>query len=305
MSTTPTIALRRRLLLGAAAALLPAVGAPAAPPEARRPADAPGPRAAEPVPPPMLLARDWTPGDDPAGWLVSEKFDGVRALWDGRRLRFRSGREVAAPTAFLAQLPDEPLDGELWLGRGRFEALSGLVRRTAPTAVDWADVRFLVFELPAAGGTFDQRADRLQQIVARTGRAALLAVAQQRVADAAALQRRLDDVLRAGGEGLMLHRADAPWATGRSGLLRKLKPLADAEAVVLGHQAGRGALAGQVGALRVRDDNGREFDIGTGLSAALRRAPPPPGTRITYTHRGLTRHGLPRFASLLRVAPTF
>ncbi|WP_088278801.1 DNA ligase [Ideonella sp. A 288] len=288
----PSCSGRRRLLLGAASVLCPAVDGRAAPVRA-------------PEPPPMPLARDWSPGDDPAGWLASEKFDGVRALWDGRRLRFRSGREVPAPPAFLARLPQEPLDGELWLGRGRFEALSGLVRRATPAAADWADLRYLVFELPGAPGPFAQRADRLRRIVARTDWAPLQAVAQQPVADAAALRGRLDEVLRDGGEGLMLHRADAPWAPGRNGLLRKLKPLADAEAVVLGHQPGRGALAGLAGALRVRADDGREFDIGTGLSAAQRRAPPPPGTRITYTHRGFTGHGLPRFASLLRVAPTF
>ena len=31
-------------------------------------------------------------------------------------------------------------------------------------------------------------------------------------------------VLQAGGEGLMLHRADAPYLTGRSDVLLKLKP---------------------------------------------------------------------------------
>ena len=49
------------------------------------------------VPPPLMLAREAPPDIDPAGWLVSEKYDGVRALWDGRRLCFRSGRPIGAP----------------------------------------------------------------------------------------------------------------------------------------------------------------------------------------------------------------
>ena len=81
---------------------------------------------------PLLLAQEAPELIDPAGYLVSEKYDGVRALWDGQRLRFRSGLPVAAPLWFTQRWPALPLDGELWLGRGRFEALSGAVRRSVP-----------------------------------------------------------------------------------------------------------------------------------------------------------------------------
>ena len=127
------------------------------------------------------------------------------------------------------------------------------------------------------------------------------AVPQQLLPDAAALQRRLADVLAAGGEGLVLHLADAPYVTGRAQVLYKFKPVQDDEAVVIGHLPGRGRLAGQVGALKLRHDDGREFALGSGLSDAMRRSPPPAGTRVTYAYRGLTPQGLPRFASLLRV----
>ena len=80
----------------------------------------------------MLLANELGPKFDPAKYLVSEKYDGVRAIWDGKVLRFRSGRAVDAPAWFIAKLPAQPLDGELWLARGRFEALSGIVRKTEP-----------------------------------------------------------------------------------------------------------------------------------------------------------------------------
>lgn len=259
-------------------------------------------RAAAPA---LLLAREWTPGDDPSGWLVSEKLDGVRALWDGQRLRFRSGRVVAAPEAWLAALPAVPLDGELWLGRGRFDELSGLARRSQPDAAAWAQVQYQVFELPGAAGPFGQRAQALQALVQRQVQPRLQAVAQQPVGSAAQLQQRLDAVVRQGGEGLMLHRADAAYTTGRSDVLRKFKPLHDAEAVVLAHQPGQGRLAGQMGALQVRTADGRVFDIGTGFDDATRAHPPAVGQRITFTHRGFTSQGLPRFASYLRVAPEF
>ena len=43
-----------------------------------------------------LPERDVAADIDPAGYLVSEKLDGVRAWWDGTRLRFRSGLPVLA-----------------------------------------------------------------------------------------------------------------------------------------------------------------------------------------------------------------
>jgi DNA ligase 1 len=121
------------------------------------------------------------------------------------------------------------------------------------------------------------------------------------VADRAALAQRLADVVQGGGEGLMLHRADADWRPGRSDALLKLKPVHDAEALVIDHVPGRGKHAGRLGALRVRTDEGIEFLLGTGFSDAQREQPPLPGSVVTYTHRGSTAGGVPRFASFLRL----
>lgn len=206
---------------------------------------------AAPVAPPLLLAEVLRGDVALADYWVSEKLDGARALWDGQRLRFRSGRPVPAPEWFVAGLPPEPLDGELWLGRGRFAELSGIVRRQQPRDDEWRQVRFMVFEQPDGAGSFTERAERLKAIVARAGVPWLQVVEQFRVADRAALQARLDAVVAGGGEGLMLHRADAPYVTGRSDALLKLKPRLDAEATVLAHLPGRGRLAGMMGALLV------------------------------------------------------
>lgn len=254
-----------------------------------------------PLAPPLLLAHDAPAAMDPAGFLVSEKMDGVRAFWDGTRLAFRSGLPIAAPAWFMERLPPRPLDGELWSGRGAFESLSGAVRRAEPQDADWRDLRYVVFELPGAPGPFAARAAALQRIVHDAACPQLAAAEQRPVADTAALQRHLVEVVRGGGEGLMLHRADAPYVTGRSSVLLKLKPLRDAEATVLGHVEGQGRLRGHMGALRVRTDDGREFFIGTGFTDAQRAAPPRPGRRVTFAYQGVTRTGLPRFASFVRM----
>ena len=252
-------------------------------------------------PPAILLAETYNGQIDVSRYLVSEKLDGVRAVWDGRVLRFRSGNVINAPQWFIDGLPKVPLDGELWLGRGRFERLSGIVRKEVPVDEEWREVRYMIFELPGAPGSFAERAASIRALVRKAGVLWLREIEQFRVVDRPDLARRLNEVVRAGGEGLMLHLADAPYTTGRSDVLLKVKAWHDAEAVVVAHQPGRGKYAGQLGALRVRLPDGREFELGTGFSDAQRRDPPPVGATVTYRYRELTASGLPRFASFLRV----
>lgn len=253
------------------------------------------------APPDILLANVYREGIDVSRYLVSEKYDGVRAIWNGKQLVSRNGYPIAAPAWFTQPLPaDVRLDGELWLGRGQFERLSGIVRRETPVDSDWRTVRYMVFELPGAAGDFAQRVRRIEALTRRIGASWVQAVGQNKVASAAELQQILAQVVQAGGEGLMLHRADALYESGRSDTLLKLKPWLDAEAVVIAHLPGKGKYQGQLGALLVRAPDGREFRLGTGFSDAQRREPPPLGSTVTYRYRELTGKGLPRFASFLR-----
>jgi DNA ligase-1 len=249
----------------------------------------------------VLLAKTAPISIDPAGYLVSEKLDGVRALWNGKVLRFRSGRTIDAPAWFIAKLPKEPLDGELWIGRGQFDVLSGTVRKAKPVDAEWQKVNYMVFELPAGSGIFKDRALALESIVNTTAWPQLQVVEQTAIANRATLQAKLDDVVQGGGEGLMLHLASAPLATGRSDVLLKLKPLSDAEATVVGYIAGKGKYVGMVGALVVKTADGQRFNLGTGLSDAQRKSPPAIGSKVTYTYRDVTPSSKPRFASFLRV----
>ena len=253
----------------------------------------------------VLLAKSAPANIDPAGYLVSEKLDGVRALWDGKVLRFRSGRLIATPAWFTAKLPETPLDGELWLARGQFDALSGTVRKVKPVDAEWQKVNYMVFELPAGSGDFKDRALALDSIVNTTAWPQLQAIEQTAIANRATLQAKLDDVVQGGGEGLILHMANAPVASGRSDALLKLKSVQDAEAVVVGHVAGKGKYARMTGALDVKTTDGQRFKLGTGLSDAQRKHPPAIGSSVTYTYRDLTPSGKPRSASFLRVYENF
>ncbi|MDO9281539.1 MAG: DNA ligase [Methylotenera sp.] len=249
----------------------------------------------------VLLAQVYQSGIDVRQFLVSEKFDGVRAVWDGKTLHTRTGRVIAAPAWFTQGIPATPLDGELWLARGKFDALSGVVRKNVPIDEEWRGISYLVFELPNASGTFQVRAQRIVEIVKRANIPHLKPVAQFRVKDEAALKARLKQAVALGGEGLMLHQADAPYITGRSDVLLKLKLQNDAEATVVAHTAGRGKYTGKLGALVVETSEGIRFKLGTGLSDAQRENPPKIGSLVTYTYRDKTANGKPKFASFLRV----
>jgi DNA ligase-1 len=263
-------------------------------------ASALAPAAVSPAPT-LLLAERYRDDIDVSRYWVSEKLDGVRALWDGKLLRFRSGNPVPAPQWFVDALPRQPLDGELWLGRGSFDRLSAIVRRQTPDDAEWRRVRYMIFELPDTSGSFTDRIRGIETIVAAAGLPWLQAVPQFRLPDVAALQKKLRDIVHSGGEGLMLHRADAAYETGRSNALLKLTPWLDAEATVVAHLPGKGKYSGMTGALQMEMPDGRRFALGSGLSDALRRNPPPLGTLITYRFRELTQNGMPRFPRYLRV----
>lgn len=252
--------------------------------------------------PGMMLASPWPPLPPPVqDLLVSEKLDGVRARWDGARLWTRGGQPITAPIDFTHGWPEQPMDGELWRGPGQFDSTSALVRRGNPDDPGWRSIRLWAFDLPAHPGSFEQRHAALTALLETYAGPHLTLVPQERVPDTAALQARLQSVLDSGGEGLIAHHRHNRYQSGRSPLLFKLKPWADAEAQVIAHLPGKGKHSGQLGALLVRDAQGHVFRLGTGLTDAQRRDPPPPGSTVTYRFTERTAKGLPRFPRFLRL----
>ena len=250
--------------------------------------------------PALLLAQVYRPGLPLQDYWVSEKYDGVRGFWDGRTLRTRGGETVQAPAWFTAGWPEVPMDGELWAGRGRFSHAQSTTRQQQPGDVAWRQMRFMVFDLPGDKGTFDQRLPALNALVESLGQPWVQAVPQRRVANDAALQALLHRTVRAGGEGLMLHRGASLYRAGRSDDLIKVKTHEDTEARVVAHLPGKGRHAGRLGALLVETPSGQRFRLGAGFSDADRERPPPVGSWVTYRFRGTHDGGLPRFASFVR-----
>ena len=246
----------------------------------------------------VMLAKTWT-GSDPTGWWISEKLDGVRAVWDCRTLTTRTGQQIHAPQWFVDALPKgEPLDGELWIGRGQFQQTVGLVR-SHDGGDSWRSIRFAAFDAPLASGGFEERQAAMRAAISGS---VAFALPQRQCSGSGDLLEELARVENLGGEGLMLRQPGSTYERKRSATLLKVKTFQDAEATVIGYEGGTGRNASAVGALVMRLADGTEFRLSSGLTDAARRCPPKVGTLVTFKFQSLTDGGVPRFPSFLRVA---
>lgn len=251
------------------------------------------------APPKVLLADKWDSGMDCVGWWCSEKFDGVRAWWDGRSFRSRQGNPFQAPEWFIEQMPkDHHLDGELYLGRGMFNDTISIVR-ASQGKTDWTPIRFMVFDTPSSGHLpFEDRLALLRDIcepieVARV-------VDHHQIGPDDDLEAMLEEIESQGAEGLMLRQPQSKYEGKRSNTLLKVKSFKDDEAQVLGWEFGaKGRLRGKVKSLKVLARDGTEFKVGSGLTDELRENPPPIGSLITYRYQELTKAGVPRFPTYI------
>src|SRR6266478_1734495 len=250
--------------------------------------------------PPLLLAESWDNVTDLSDWWMSEKLDGVRAYWDGKQFLSRQGNLYHAPAWFIEGLPEVPLDGELWIDRKKFQRTVSIVRRQDKSDL-WNEVKFLVFDAPAASGGFEDRIAFLKDALA-TGKSRFArAHEHQRCSHLDALRTELARIEALGGEGLMLRQPGSKYVAGRSTTLLKVKSFHDAEALVVGHQAGAGRHKGRLGALLVRLADGTDFAIGTGFSDRERGNPPAIGATVTFRYQELSDAGVPRFPSYVGV----
>lgn len=233
-------------------------------------------------------------------YMMSEKYDGARALWDGKQFVSRGGKVYQAPAWFTKGLPSTVLDGELWLSRGQFEKTMSIIRQQKAHQ-GWQVIHYWVFDLPNHKGTFQQRYRQLLKLKANNINPYWQVVKQSPIRSMQSLQTFYNQVLNKGGEGVMLRRIQSKHRGGRSNDLLKYKPFTDDEAVVIGYRQGKGKYQGKVGSLQVRTAKGIEFYVGSGLSNAMRQIPPPLGTVITYKYQGITAKGKPRFPVFLRI----
>ena len=250
--------------------------------------------------PSFALAQKYKEGIPLTDYLASEKLDGVRSYWDGKNLYSRGGKKFYPPKEFVKHFPPKHLDGELWIPHGSFEEISSIVRKKNPHSL-WYKIRFMVFDLPQHQGIFSERYEKLQFVVKNSSSPHLDFVRQFEMRDNEELWKKVREIVRLGGEGIMLRKKSEIYQNGRISTLLKAKLFEDAEAVVLAHRLGKGKFSNSLGSMQVRGEKGIIFWIGTGFTDLERKAPPKIGERITYRYSGRTKSGIPRFPVFLRI----
>ena len=269
----------------------------------------------------------------PVGWIVSEKYDGYRARWMGETNHVflsRAQKEFSgAPEWYKLAMPEENLDGELWVGRENFQSM-GVVRKKAPDPKEWIPVKYLVYDIPDLDKPFSERLVILRKIVKenkdrwdevkKTLPEELqiecpLKMAPQTVIES---EEQMEGIYRTiiekGGEGIMLKDPDSFYENKRSNYLLKYKPSFDEEAIIVDYKLGKGKYTGILGGFickpllnmdtyhLIDKDEQHEFSI-SGMDDEVRneyKETHPIGTVISYEHSGKTDSGKPRFARYMR-----
>lgn len=163
----------------------------------------------------LMHGKAWT-GQDLTGWVLQEKFDGVRGFWDGVKMWTRGGHEVAIPEHWRAHLPGQALDCEIFAGYGQFEAARVSVR----TGAFHPACRLIVFDAPLKI-TYRARVRYLEELMGTLPEGCVPPVTICR-GNHHALDL-MEECMERGGEGLIARDPANLYHAGRTGELRKLK----------------------------------------------------------------------------------
>lgn len=294
----------------------------------------------------VQLAHDMEFGKyDIGGWFWSEKLDGQRMIWDGgltRGLRVeevpfaniektdrfvnqeyatglwsRYGHPIRASQWWIDALPNVPLDGEAYIGRGMFEATMSITR--AHESSNWHQVKYNLIETLNLESWFRTGFINNKNFVKRIDetilgwvldRAKVTGVrnieakpfgTQPRLLEILApandvvrhiKQSRLpmasdnaddeatlimEDICRNGGEGIIVRNSSVYWTPHRTTSMLKVVPELTSEAKIIGFNTGKDGYRGMLGALIVAWGK-KEFKI-SGFKLPLRQLNPEDSAR--------------------------
>uniref|UniRef100_A0A6B2LDN9 ATP-dependent DNA ligase family profile domain-containing protein n=1 Tax=Arcella intermedia TaxID=1963864 RepID=A0A6B2LDN9_9EUKA len=245
----------------------------------------------------LLKAREYKDGlVDPTGWWMSEKLDGVRAYWDGQKMFSKTGNEIYAPPYFTKVLPNFPLDGELWKGKGLFEETCTCVIRRKPVDEKewtylWKGVTYHIFDAPEYPGPFEARIEYAKKLVG-AHHPILRIIPMKKCESLEHLNAELEAITLTHGEGIMLREPECLYKHGRSRTLLKVKPHREDEVKMIGiNREGK--------SLVCESRNGEKFLLP--CSPYDFEHPPEIGSVITVRIAGHHKSGKPRFPTFLRV----
>ena len=220
--------------------------------------------------------------------FIQPKLDGVRCVIqydkeNGVKAYSRTGKEWKNIDHILEQLmpffvkrdfanADVILDGELYNHdlKDDFEKIISLVRKTKPTDEDRLEsaemVQFHCYDIIDEELPFDQRIEFVNESLMLLGDSIHIVDTLQ--TDELNAHFIHTQNLEKGYEGSIV-RLNTPYQCKRSHSLRKFKDFSDAEAYIVGYEAGKGKREGTLGKFLMQDEDGNKFGC-------------PPGKGYTY-----------------------
>lgn len=233
--------------------------------------------------------------------FASPKLDGIRcSIVNGTALtRTLKGIPNKEISAYLSHDDFNGLDGELIVGAPTAEDVyNKTVSKVMAHDKGLNDVTYYVFDLHNRDERFSDRFEQLRaKVTEDVGAIPIKVLTQTLIQDEAELLAYEAARVAEGYEGVILRSPNAPYKFGRStareGYLLKVKRFTDFDGEIIGFEeemfngneaqtnelgrtkrsTAKAGLSGKntLGAFRVRDPEGVEFAIGTGLTAAQRQ----------------------------------
>ncbi len=241
-------------------------------------------------------------------YYISEKYDGIFAIWDGKNLKSKNKNIIKAPKNWLVNFPEFTLYGELWSGYDSFSKTLSIISKDLEKesknqniAKDsWDKVEFYVFDVLGVceNCPLNKRLEILKDYLQKNSNDKIKIIPQIKVKNKNELESFYKEVLQKGGEGVIIRQDSL------NEVAYKYKSFLDNKCVVIGYTEGKGKFSGKMGALVCEAKiNGikRVFKIGSGFSDFERENPPQIGDIVVYKFQGYTSGGLPRFPVFLRI----
>ena len=243
----------------------------------------------------VMLAHELRSKDNIGGFYMSEKLDGMRAIWDGQgNLLSRYGNKVWAPKWWLDKLPPFPLDGELYIIGSTFQDIVSVTRSYSG---DWKDVKYMIFDFPKINGKSGPRVmfNGVVEVIGSLANDVIHPVEQIRLPlfkPMDVVEAKMETVI----EGVMLRAPFIDWRPGRTRSLLKYKKILDAEGVVVGFNPGEGKYLGMMGSLVLLVEDKKVNISGFTDSERMLLNNWPmhfqPGATVAFRYREKTKEGL-------------
>jgi DNA ligase-1 len=251
---------------------------------------------------------------DPTNWYMSEKLDGVRAIWNSQTgFHSKNNNAFHAPLWFDEKIKlccnkNWTLDGELYIQGKDASFVSGTVRRKN-SEKDWDRVCFFVFDIIGIEGNFEKRTKFLESLLTKCDDKNFIYLPQIKIKNMEHAYEFYKHIITSSGEGIVLKDSNSFYEHKRSHKLLKWKPVPTAEAKVIGFVEGSGKYKNKLGTFLV--SNGNEFHLSGKMTDQFRSqyvfvnhelheilsdSVPHMNDYVTYEYMSLTSHGIPRQA---------